>query len=87
MPVLYVDGKPIKCEKSAKYLGDIINSKGTHSDMIEDRVKRGDGCAANMFSTVQDINFGCHSIEALLMLYNSLFLATVLAPINRHATL
>ena len=78
MPVLYVDGKPIKIETSAKYLGDIINSKGTHADMVEDRVKRGDSCAANMFSIVQNITFGCHSIETLLMLYDSLFLATVI---------
>ena len=78
MPVLYVDEKAIKIETSAKYLGDIINSKGTHTDMVEDRVKRGDSSAANMFSIVQNITFGCHTIETLLLLYNSLFLATVL---------
>ena len=31
-----------------------------------------------MFSIVQNITFGCHSIETLLLLYNSLFLSTVL---------
>ena len=78
MPVLYVDEKAIKIETSAKYLGDILNSKGTHTDMVEDRVRRGDSSAANMFSIVQNITFGCHTIETLLLLYNSLFLATVL---------
>lgn len=77
MPCLPVKDKPIKIETSAKYLGD-INCKGSHADMIEDRVKKGDGCATNIFSMVQDINFGCYSIETTLMLYNSLFLSTVL---------
>ena len=78
IPCLPVDNKPIKTETSAKYLGDIINSRGSHSDLVEDRVKKGDACATNIFSIVQDITFGCHSMETTLLLYHSLFIATVL---------
>ena len=78
MPSLLVDGKPMKIESKVKYLGDIINSKGTHSDMLEERVNKGNGCVVNIFSIVQDITFGCHTIETTLLLYNSLFLATLL---------
>ena len=78
VPVLYVDGNLIKTEESAKYLGDIINSKGSHTNLVDDRVKKGDTCATNSFSMVQELNFGCHSIETILMLYKSLFLASVL---------
>ena len=38
IPKLLIDGKPVKREDSAKYLGDIINEKGSSSDLIEDRV-------------------------------------------------
>ena len=38
VPVLTVNGKEMDIVKKAKYLGDIFNSKGTNSDLIEDRV-------------------------------------------------
>ena len=78
IPKLLIDGKPVKREDSAKYLGDIINEKGSHSDLIEDRVKKGNMCSVNIFAMVQDITFGCHTIETVLLLYNTLFLSSVL---------
>ena len=78
IPVLKIDGKTVKTEQSAKYLGDIINNKGTNCDMIDDRVQRGNACMVNSLSMVQDLTFGCRTIETTLLLYNSLFLATVL---------
>ena len=78
IPKLTVNGEPIKVDQSAKYLGDIINSKGSKSDLVEDRVKRGTGCVVNILSIVQDVTFGIHTMETTLLLYNSIFLATVL---------
>ena len=78
VPVLMVDGTAVKVEPNVKYLGDIINHKGSNTDLVDDRVKRANGCIVNSFSMVQDITFGCHAIETTLLLYNSLFLATVL---------
>ena len=78
IPNLLIDGKPVKRESSAKYLGDIINEKGSNSDLIEDRVKKGNGCSINIFAMVQDITFGCHTIETVLLLYDTLFLSSVL---------
>jgi hypothetical protein len=46
--------------------------------MVDDRIKSGNACVVNIFSIVQDTTFGCHTIETILLLYNSLFLATVL---------
>ena len=75
IPNLFIDGKPVKREKSAKYLGDIINEKGSSSDLIEDRVKKG---SVNIFALVQYLTFGCHTIETVLLLYNTLFISSVL---------
>ena len=77
-PKLIVNEKPIKSERTVKYLGDFINDKGTNADLVEDRVKKGDGCAVNIFSIVQEVTFGCYTLEATLLLYNSVFLATML---------
>ena len=41
-------------------------------------MKKGDGCAVNIISTVQQVTFGVRTMEATLLLYNSLFLATIL---------
>ena len=78
IPKLMVDGKPTKAERTVKYLGDFINNKGTYCDLVEDRVKKGDGCAVNIISIVQQVTFGVCTMEATLLLYNSLFLATIL---------
>ena len=78
IPKLPINGKPIKREVSAKYLGDFINEKGSNTDLIADRVKKGDGCCVNILAMVQDINFGSHTIETVLLLYNAIFIATVL---------
>ena len=78
IPKLMVNGKPIKAEKSVKYLGDIINNKGTYCDLVEDRVKKGNGCAVSIISIVQQVTFGVRTMEATLLLYNSIFLSTIL---------
>ena len=78
VPKLMVDGKQIKTESTFKYLGDFINNKGTNSDLVEDRVKKGDGCAVTIVSIVQQITFGVYAMEATLLLYNSIFIASMI---------
>ena len=78
IPKLKVNGELITTESSAKYLGDIINSKGTMSDLVDDRVKKGNASVVNIFSIVQDVTFGAYTMESTLLLHNSLFLSSVL---------
>ena len=78
IPTLMVNGKKVKSERSFKYLGDIINNKGTNCDLVEDRMKKGDGCTASILSTVQQVTFGVYTMEATLLLYESIFLGSVL---------
>ena len=77
-PKLKIGGKCIKREKSAKYLGDILNEKGNNDDLVEDRIKKGNGSTVNIFSTIQDVTLGSFTIETTLLLYNSIYLASLL---------
>ena len=78
MPELVINGTDIKTEQCIKYLGDIINDKGNSGNLVEDRVKKGNACAVNIFSMVQDVTFGVYAVETTLLLYNSIYLSTVL---------
>ena len=65
-------------EKEVRYLGDIVNSSGTMCDTIADRVARGTRCILNCFSEVCDITKGVQQINTLVLLYNSIFVPTIL---------
>ena len=77
-PVLVVNGKEIDICETAKYLGDIFNSKGTNSDLIDDRVKKGLACMMSSISLASEISLGVHLIKILVCLYKIMFLTVVL---------
>ena len=65
--------------KTNGYLGDIINSSGTMCHTKADRVAKGTKwCIINCFSEASDITMGVHQIKILVLLYNSMFIPTVL---------
>ena len=78
IPKLTIKGKLVKREKSAKYLGDILNGNGTNDDLIDDRVKKGNGSMVNIFSMIQDVTLGNYTIETTILLYTSIYLSSVL---------
>ena len=65
-------------ERKVRYLGDVVNSSGTMCDTIADRVARGTRCIVNCFSEVTDVTMGVQQIKTLILLYNSIFIPTVL---------
>jgi hypothetical protein len=48
------------------------------SDLVDDRVKKGNASVVNIFSIVQDVTFGAYTMESTLLLHNSLFISSVL---------
>ena len=78
VPLLTINGQPIDQKNVVVYLGDIFNRKGSNSDLVEDRVKKGKCCLVNAMSLCSDITMGIFAIETLLLLYKSLFLQIVL---------
>ena len=78
IPRLLVDGTILELKKTAVYLGDVFNSRGTNADLILDRVQRGKACIVSAMALCSDVTLGLHAVETLLMLYRSLFVQVVL---------
>ena len=77
-PVLVVNGKEIDICEIARYLGDIFNSKGNNSDLVDDRVKKGLACMMSSVALASEISLGVHLIKILVCLYKIMFLTVVL---------
>ena len=60
------------------YLGDLFNEKGDNDDLIDDRLKRGNKASICINSLIYETNLGIYQISVWLLLYNSLFLSTIL---------
>ena len=77
-PVLFVDGVEIQVVSFTKYLGDIISANGNNDNLIQDRVKKGKSITISALSLCNDMTLGYHYIESALLLYRTIFLASVL---------
>ena len=60
------------------YLGDVFNSKGSNDDLIKDRIRRGVKAMVCISSLLAETDLGIHKINVSLLLYQSLFLSTML---------
>ncbi len=60
------------------YLGDVFNEKGNNDGLISDRVKRGTKAMIAISSLIAENEVGSHKISVLLLLYQALFLSTML---------
>ena len=78
VPLLKVSGTIMESKQVVSYLGDLFNNKGTNSDLVDDRIKKGKCCIITSMSLCSDVTMGLHAIETLLLLYRSLFIAVVL---------
>ena len=77
VPVLTVNGRQMDIVKKAKYLGDIFNTRGTNSDLIDDRVANGLKCIISTMSMAREITLGVHLMKTLISLYKIVFLKVV----------
>ena len=72
-PVLKVHNNEMKKSSSEKYLGDIINDKGTLDDTIRDRKLKGYSYLSEIRALLSDMPFGHRRIEIGLMLRDAMF--------------
>ena len=77
-PTLIVGKGTISQVSRAKLLGDIINDKGTNVDMIDDKVKNAKAAMVNSLALCSELTMGVHLMRATLVMYGSVFLATLL---------
>jgi hypothetical protein len=63
----------------AKFLGDIVNEKGSNADMVADKIKKAQAAMANNLAMVNEVTMGVHFVSSAFLLYQSVFLATLLS--------
>ena len=68
----------IKCVKSAKYLGDILNQRGTIDDTITDRKNKSIGKISQISTILSSITFGMYYIDTALILREAMLLNGIL---------
>ena len=61
-----------------KYLGDIINTKNNNEDMLKEKGQKATHKLISIFATVNEITFGAFQYDALLLLYHSFYLPTII---------
>ena len=56
----------------------MINERGTNTDLVSDRVKKGNATLINCLAMCNEGTMGLHFVEVAIVLYNLVFLATLL---------
>ena len=77
-PKLFINEKEVSIQEAVKYLGDIINSKNDNSDMLKEKEKKAFGKLISIFATVDEITFGAFQLSALILMYHSFYLSSVI---------
>ena len=77
-PTLKVGDGTVKQVTNTKFLGDVINDKGSNTDMIEDKVAKAKAALTNCIALCNEVTMGMYFVKAATVLYQSVFLATLL---------
>ena len=79
IPLLEIDEeKLVLLAEEITYLGDVFNSKGNNDGLIADRIRRGTKAMVTISALMSEVNVGVYQISTFLLLYQSLFLSTIL---------
>jgi hypothetical protein len=71
-PQLKVHDKIMKTSKSAKYIGDIVNSRGSVRDTVEKRRNKGWGTITQIMGLVSEVSSGAYMIQIGLHLRDTM---------------
>ena len=77
-PVLEIDEHVIEQVSQSKYVGDIFNHKGTNSDLIEDRIRKGKGEMISLLALGEESSLGKYTIQTMILLYSAKFVQMVI---------
>ena len=77
-PTLLIGDEKIAQVDHTKFLGDIINEKGTNVHMIDDKVTKARAAMVNSLALCSELTLGVYLMKASIVMYNSVFLATLL---------
>ena len=58
VPTLHIDDGSVQHVTNTKFLGDIINEKGTNIDMVNEREKKGNAVIVNCLAICNEVTMG-----------------------------
>ena len=77
-PTLKIHKSNMKEAKSAKYLGNLITSRGGVSETVEDRRSKGWGKVATIQGILSEVDLGSHRVEVGLILGKAILVNSLL---------
>ena len=78
-PTLHIGDGVIPEVKCTRSLGDMVNEKGNNKDLVEDKVQKAKAAMINCISMCNEVTLGLFFIESANVLYESVFMATLLS--------
>jgi hypothetical protein len=78
MPSLMIGEHEMSRKRTLKIVGDNFNERGSNTDLILERVKKGKSCVVNSIAMCSEIALGCFAMHILILLYQAVILASVL---------
>ena len=78
VPTLIICRRQVQHVSKSKFLGDIVNEKGTNSDLIGDRVSKGNAAIINCITMCNEVTLGIFFTKTAMTLYHSVFLSVIL---------
>ena len=76
-PDLYIEEVKMEIAEKIVYLGDVVNSKGSNADLIEDRIQRGTSAMIRVEALVKEARLGIYTVSVHLLLHQSLFMSSM----------
>ena len=77
-PPWTIHGSEMKCSEQEKYLGDILDKKGTCAPNIEKRKQKGYSITSNILAIVNEVPLGHWKVQAGLSLRQAMLLNGIL---------
>ena len=77
-PKLNIGQGVIPQVKCTKCLGDMVNDKGNNVDLVEHKVANAKAAMVNCLSLCNEVTLGLYFVTSAIILYQSVFLATLL---------
>lgn len=77
-PTLMVNGNEIEFVKSTKCLGDMVSDERSNKILIEFKTSKGKAALVSLLALCNETTFGIHYISLGLLLYNSMFMLSLL---------
>ena len=77
-PILQLGNSVLQSVPCAKYLGDILQSNGSHNELVNDRTNKGNAITISATSISNELSLGVHHTSISLLIHDTILIPTIL---------